>query len=87
MSAKLPEFTDKQYPPDLELRLLQIVHRHGERTPVRRRLENLFPPVWNLCEANKAMFASIAQFDKQNVQGLRPIHVERLVENNGAEKP
>ncbi|CAO3687545.1 unnamed protein product [Rhizopus microsporus] len=87
MSAKLPEFTDKQYPPDLELRLLQIVHCHGERTPVRRRLENLFPPVWNLCEANKAMFASIAQFDKQNVQGLRPIHVERLVENNGAEKP
>lgn len=59
----------------------------GERTPVRRRLENLFPPVWNLCEANKAMFASIAQFDKQKVQSLGPIHVERLVENNGAEKP
>ncbi|CAO3686612.1 unnamed protein product [Rhizopus stolonifer] len=86
MSAKLPEFTDDQYPPDLELRLLQIVHRHGERTPVRRRLEKLFPAVWNLCEANTAMLSTIAQFNQQKID-FTAVPVQRIVETEKLEKP
>ncbi|KAI8967087.1 histidine phosphatase superfamily [Mycotypha africana] len=80
MSAKLPEFKDEQYPPDLELKLLQVVHRHGERSPVRRRLEGIIPPVWNLCAANKAMFSTIAQFDKDEIKDLEAVKTKRLVE-------
>ncbi|KAG1438025.1 hypothetical protein G6F56_012821 [Rhizopus delemar] len=86
MSAKLPEFTDDHYPPDLELRLLQIVHRHGERTPVRRRLEKLFPAVWNLCEANTAMFSTIAQFNQQKID-FTAVPVQRVIETEKLEKP
>ncbi|GAN09533.1 phosphoglycerate mutase-like protein [Mucor ambiguus] len=85
MSAKLPEFTDDQYPPDLELRLLQIVHRHGERAPVRRRLEGIIPPVWNLCDANASMFATIARFQDEKTQGMTSVHTERLVETQESE--
>jgi hypothetical protein len=54
----------------------------GERTPVRRRLESIVPPVWNICDANASMFATIAQFKKEGqlVSGLTTVHVERLVE-------
>ncbi|OBZ84309.1 putative acid phosphatase SPBC4.06, partial [Choanephora cucurbitarum] len=91
MSAKLPEFLEEQYPPDLELKLLQIVHRHGERTPVRRRLEHMVPTIWNLCEANTAMFASIAEFNKQEKDGKKIQHVtqlpmERVLETDGSRK-
>ncbi|GAA5807255.1 hypothetical protein MFLAVUS_000611 [Mucor flavus] len=86
MSAQLPEFKDEQYPPDLELKLLQIVHRHGERTPVRRRLETIVPAVWNLCEANSSMFAAIAKFNKdQRLAGLAASPVQRLVETENTE--
>ncbi|CEP20088.1 hypothetical protein [Parasitella parasitica] len=85
MSAKLPEFKDDQYPPDLELRLLQIVHRHGERSPVRRRLEGIIPAVWNLCDANAHMFATIAKFENENIQGMTPVRTERLVETQKTE--
>ncbi|KAI8644322.1 histidine phosphatase superfamily [Parasitella parasitica] len=85
MSAKLPEFRDEQYPPDLELRLLQIVHRHGERSPVRRRLEGIFPAVWNLCDANTSMFATIARFENENLQGLTSVRTERMVETQKTE--
>ncbi|KAI7888793.1 histidine phosphatase superfamily [Mucor mucedo] len=87
MSAQLPEFTKEQYPADLELKLLQIVHRHGERSPVRRRLKGIIPPVWNLCAANSAMFATIAQFEQKNeiVSRLDVAPVERLVETKETE--
>ena len=85
MSAKLPEFTDSQYPPDLELRLLQIVHRHGERSPVRRRLEGIVPAVWNLCDVNADMFATITKFQDEKIQGMTSVHTERLVETKETE--
>ncbi|KAI9345447.1 histidine phosphatase superfamily [Pilaira anomala] len=86
MSAQLPEFKDEHYPADLELKLLQIVHRHGERTPVRRRLEKVIPAVWNLCEANSSMFATIAKFNKEkDLNGLSSVPVERLVETEKTE--
>ncbi|RUS16144.1 histidine phosphatase superfamily [Endogone sp. FLAS-F59071] len=95
------DFLQSMYPPGLELRLVQILHRHGamqfpvvhqisvpsslpgERTPVRRRLTEWILPVWNLCAANDAMFASILQFDAAASQktpqiGITP--VRRVVE-------
>lgn len=40
-----------------------------------------------MCEANKAMFATISKFNKQQVDSLYPLSVQRLVDNEGAEKP
>ncbi|KAI9478618.1 MAG: histidine phosphatase superfamily [Benjaminiella poitrasii] len=85
MSAKLPEFKDEQYPPDLELKLLQIVHRHGERSPVRRRLEKIIPSIWDMCEANSAMFATIAKFEGEDVKGVGSVPMERLIETSATE--
>lgn len=58
----------------------------GERTPVRRRLENIVPAVWNLCEANASMFATIAKFNKEkDLNGLSSVPVERFVETEKTE--
>ncbi|KAJ8657497.1 hypothetical protein O0I10_006799 [Lichtheimia ornata] len=76
VQAKIPSADSGTYPEDLELTLLQVVHRHGERTPVRRRLEQLFPAVWTMCEANTAMFATIAA-----INGKREfVPLQRLVD-------
>lgn len=52
---------------------------------MRRRLENVVPAVWNLCDANAAMFATIAKFNKQNIVGMTHTSVERLVETQETE--
>ncbi|RKP33115.1 histidine phosphatase superfamily, partial [Dimargaris cristalligena] len=44
-----PDFIRAHYPSYLQLKLVQIVHRHGERTPERRRFASAVPTVWNLC--------------------------------------
>ncbi|KAL1925089.1 uncharacterized protein VTP21DRAFT_4743 [Calcarisporiella thermophila] len=76
------------YPPDLQLVFLQIVHRHGERTPVRKRLEDKITPVWNLCHAAKE-FQAIIQRDvirtehlsdsSSNKMGLESFSYKRMV--------
>ncbi|KAJ1654209.1 hypothetical protein IWQ61_005817 [Dispira simplex] len=45
-----PTFIQQHYPSFLQLRLVQILHRHGERTPERRRFTPVAPQVWNLCQ-------------------------------------
>ncbi|ORZ08631.1 histidine phosphatase superfamily [Absidia repens] len=87
MSATLPEYAS--IPEDIELAYLQVVHRHGERTPVRSRLEKLIPSTWNLCDANRAMFATILDFNQQKGQpndGIpaRFAPLQRLAEKNGS---
>lgn len=58
----------------------------GERSPVRRRLKKIIPPVWNLCAANSAMFATIAHFEnKGTLSKLDNVPVERLVETKETE--
>ncbi|KAI9322615.1 histidine phosphatase superfamily [Dichotomocladium elegans] len=75
-SARLPPADSGNYPDDLELILLQIVHRHGERTPVRKRLTQLFPAVWEMCQSNTQMFATI-----QSLQGKQyGVPLQRLVD-------
>ncbi|KAF7731246.1 hypothetical protein EC973_000662 [Apophysomyces ossiformis] len=49
-----------------------------ERTPVRKRLEKFVPAVWNVCDANRAMFATIAMFAEK--QELESSPLQRLLE-------
>ncbi|KAI9189838.1 hypothetical protein H9P43_001271 [Blastocladiella emersonii ATCC 22665] len=44
-----PAEVAKQYPASLELKLVQFVHRHGERTPVWPGLQHLVPPNHDDC--------------------------------------
>ncbi|KAI9030950.1 histidine phosphatase superfamily [Phycomyces nitens] len=75
MSATLPDL-NASYPQGLKLKLLQVVHRHGERTPVRRRLENIVPPIWNLCDANHQMMTTIKSLDGSP----QTIGIDRIVD-------
>ncbi|BFZ63297.1 hypothetical protein YB2330_004419 [Saitoella coloradoensis] len=59
-----PDYTPSElsvlYPPSLRLIHLQVLARHGERTPVRARLQNAgVPEHWNLCHAAKRFRASV----------------------------
>lgn len=64
----------------------KLTRNIGERSPVRRRLEGIVPPVWNLCEANTAMFATIAQFNKdKSIKGMKYAPLERLIETEETE--
>ena len=48
------------YPPGLELRLVQILMRHGERTPVSARFENAgLRPYWPYCASARQMKSAI----------------------------
>lgn len=46
-----PEELTSLYPPSLQLHFVQIVARHGERTPVRARFQNTIPTFWAECKA------------------------------------
>ena len=63
----------------------------GERTPVRKRLTQLFPAVWNMCDANAHMFATILSLDpkaaKQFVPLQRLVDEERLGQKPHLHKP
>ncbi|KAF2749384.1 phosphoglycerate mutase-like protein [Sporormia fimetaria CBS 119925] len=50
------EELDKLYPKELELQLVQILLRHGERTPVSPRFQNTgLQPYWAYCNAAKQL--------------------------------
>lgn len=52
------------YPKDLELQQVQILLRHGERTPVNARFKNAgLPAYWPYCTAAKAMTSAILEAD------------------------
>ncbi|CAG8464911.1 697_t:CDS:2 [Acaulospora morrowiae] len=57
MPLLIPSYDDKTlqklYPDYLSLRLVQVIHRHGERAP-RKRLTEFIPGLWNLCHAAQA---------------------------------
>jgi acid phosphatase len=45
-------------PPDLQLRLVQLIHRHGERTPVHGGLTGLLKPEgWDICRLQPFLHA------------------------------
>ncbi|RMZ86568.1 hypothetical protein DV736_g6210, partial [Chaetothyriales sp. CBS 134916] len=52
------EELDKLYPANLELRLVQVLLRHGERAPVSTRFQNVgtgLAPYWPYCNAAQQM--------------------------------
>ncbi|KAK4169320.1 histidine phosphatase superfamily [Cladorrhinum sp. PSN259] len=57
-------YTDEElnrlYPPNLELQLVQILMRHGERTPVNARFENTgLPAYWPYCSSVRKLISPI----------------------------
>ncbi|KAJ1960384.1 hypothetical protein H4R35_007550, partial [Dimargaris xerosporica] len=45
-----PAYIQAHYPSYLQLQLVQIIHRHGERTPEAIRFTSVVPKVWNACQ-------------------------------------
>ena len=61
-----PPYTDEElkklYPPGLELQLVQILLRHGERTPVSARFQNAgLPAFWPYCASVKELKSAVLQ--------------------------
>ncbi|CAG8435561.1 8468_t:CDS:2 [Funneliformis caledonium] len=81
MPPLFPSFDDEKlqlyYPDYLQLKLVQIIHRHGERTPIKSRLEKFIPPIWNLCQTTKELTTRILSFDK-----LEKIDYRMIVDMN-----
>ncbi|KAL0931669.1 histidine acid phosphatase [Colletotrichum truncatum] len=52
------------YPPQLQLQLVQILLRHGERTPVTPRFQNTgLPPYWPYCRAVRHLRSAVLDPD------------------------
>ncbi|OLN86518.1 putative acid phosphatase SPBC4.06 [Colletotrichum chlorophyti] len=52
------------YPPQLKLQLVQILLRHGERTPVTPRFQNTgLPPYWPYCRAVRNLRSAVLDPD------------------------
>ncbi|KAI1457237.1 phosphoglycerate mutase-like protein [Annulohypoxylon moriforme] len=59
-----PPYTDDElktlYPPTLELQLVQVLLRHGERSPVSARFQNAgLPAFWPYCSAVRQMKSAV----------------------------
>ncbi|KAI2630654.1 phosphoglycerate mutase-like protein [Hypoxylon sp. NC1633] len=59
-----PPYTDDElkalYPPNLELQLVQILLRHGERSPVSARFQNAgLPAFWPYCSAVRQLKSAV----------------------------
>ncbi|KAJ3178554.1 hypothetical protein HDU85_005161 [Gaertneriomyces sp. JEL0708] len=49
------------YPDELKLKFVEIVHRHGERTPAHDHFHNISPPsMWNNCQLTPFLHALYA---------------------------
>ncbi|KAI3657019.1 hypothetical protein MP638_007291 [Amoeboaphelidium occidentale] len=55
----------RYYPDNLKLKLVQIVHRHGERTPIQSYIPSFVSPVWALCHVNSSFHANLGTFKSQ----------------------
>ncbi|KAI1001714.1 hypothetical protein K3495_g6484 [Podosphaera aphanis] len=59
----------KLYPKDLELQLVQILFRHGERTPLTARFQNTgLAPFWPYCSITRQMISSVLEASEDNHQ-------------------
>ncbi|GET03926.1 phosphoglycerate mutase-like protein [Rhizophagus clarus] len=77
MPPLFPSYDDEKirfyYPDHLRLKLVQVIHRHGERTPVKPYLEHVIPSLWNLCHETKELQSNILLFqeDKDNQDNFK----------------
>lgn len=52
------------YPPQLQLQFVQVLMRHGERTPVNARFENAgLPPFWPYCDVARRLTSALLHPD------------------------
>lgn len=68
------------YPNGIKLELVQIVFRHGERTPVRPRFTDSIPVYWAQCQAAERFRAAV--FEHSGQWGTLPF--KRSIETSGA---
>ncbi|KAJ2552111.1 hypothetical protein EV175_003439 [Coemansia sp. RSA 1933] len=52
-----PEFLSKHYPSSISLVHVDVLTRHGERTPIARNFENLSPRYWDFCKVGNQLHA------------------------------
>lgn len=75
-----PEELKTLYPKELELRHVQVIFRHGERTPTAQRLRNAgVEPFWPYCNSAKYFTAAVLN-QKEEWDGLR---FNRMIETFG----
>ncbi|KAJ1843653.1 hypothetical protein LPJ70_003298 [Coemansia sp. RSA 2708] len=55
LPALTPEFIAKHYPDQLRVVHVDLLHRHGERTPVAHRIPEISPRHWNFCAAGNRL--------------------------------
>ncbi|KAK9457177.1 histidine phosphatase superfamily [Dipodascopsis uninucleata] len=83
------EGIDDQYRSDLELKQVQILFRHGERTAVHRSIQEWnkwgFPIFWPLCESSRSTRTGI--INPQDGGYLTTIAYEREIETTTNENP
>ncbi|WBW70794.1 acid phosphatase [Schizosaccharomyces osmophilus] len=75
MSATSVHYPDPvaglDFPKQLELKYLQVVFRHGERSPVKERLESAgIPKDWKLCNNARRFFAQVKGAKEWSVLGF-----------------
>ncbi|KAF2773945.1 phosphoglycerate mutase-like protein [Teratosphaeria nubilosa] len=80
-----PAYSDEElanlYPPNLQLQQVQLILRHGERTPVNGRFKNAgLPANWPYCEAAKNFKDVILSADRS----WDKLHWRRRLETFGA---
>ncbi|KAL6706045.1 hypothetical protein ACN47E_006147 [Coniothyrium glycines] len=72
---------DKLYPKELELQLVQVLLRHGERSPVAPRFQNTgLPPYWPYCNAARRLTSVI-----MNTSDWNSLEYRRRLETFGSD--
>ncbi|RKF54190.1 putative acid phosphatase SPBC4.06 [Erysiphe neolycopersici] len=69
------------YPSNLTLHLVQVFHRHGERTPTGPRFENVgLPKIWPYCSIAQQMVSHVLETRNSETQ-WSPLHWQRQIES------
>ncbi|PFH58191.1 hypothetical protein XA68_14031 [Ophiocordyceps unilateralis] len=72
------------YPPQLKLQLVQVLLRHGERTPVTARFAKAgLPAFWPYCSAARQLRATVLQHGDGDKAALSTVEWRRRLETFG----
>lgn len=85
LPARGPEFA-AQYPESATLLAVQVVHRHGPRTPGRWSLPEVYPPFWPLCGRANAGRADIRTRDQEAALRLDASDASGWIAHAGEER-
>jgi hypothetical protein len=71
MAAEL-QLEHAQYPPALELKQLILIHRHGERTPIKEAFKDQLPVPWKQCSLQPFVRALHTVLDQEGPEPIPP---------------